>query len=331
MPSTHEPTIRAAIVLASLGTEMAARVGEHLDERQVRALADVISRMPPVDSESRAAVLRDFAGACSGSAFIGGPEYASEFMSAALGPREGADRLAPAPAPGVQRLYALNELKPRSLWRLLEGETAQTVAVILTHLTAAKAAELLVEMPEDLRADVAFRAAHLAPLSPGALDALASAFDGAAASTGTADRRGSDSLFEFLVDVVTELDQEACRQVLAGIRERDASLCQAIDDRLFTFEDTMKLADRDLQTVLRSLDTKLIATALKGSPEPVRQRALENLSQRSQEVLIQEMELMGPTPLADVATAQRDVAAAARRMAQNNEIATDRSAVEYVE
>ena len=198
---THEPTIRAAIVIASLGADMAARVGEHLDERQVRTLADIIARMPLVDTESRAEVLRDFAGACAGSAPIGGAEYASEFMTAVLGPRE-SDRLAPPPAPGVQRLYALNELKPRSLWRLLESETPQTVAVVLTHLTAAKAAELLVEMPEDLRADVAFRAAHLAPLSPGALDALASAFDGATASTGATDRRGSDSLFEFLVVLV---------------------------------------------------------------------------------------------------------------------------------
>ena len=160
---------------------------------------------------------------------------------------------------------------------------------------------------------------------------MASAFDGATASTGATDRRGRDGLFEFLVDVVMELDQPSCRQIIAGIRERDASLCQAIDDRMFTFEDTMKLADRDLQMVLRSLDIKLIAAALKGSAEPVRQRALANLSQRAQEVLVQEMELMGPTPLTDVTTAQREVAATARRMAQNNEIATDRSAVQYVE
>ena len=164
MPPTHEPITRAAIVLASLGTEMAARIGEHLDERQVRALADAIARMPPVDTESRTAVLRDFAGVCAGSVTIGGAQYASEFMTAVLGSRGEADHLAPPPTPGVQRLYALNELKPRSLWRLLESETPQTVAVVLTHITAAKAADLLVEMPEELRPEVAFRAAHLAPL-----------------------------------------------------------------------------------------------------------------------------------------------------------------------
>ena len=321
---------RAAIIVASLGSETAALVGQHLGERQVRAIAEVLARMSPVSIERRAEVLREFAQACAHSAPIGGPDYASEFMTAALGHQGGAGETATGSSPGVQRLYALNELKARTLWRLLERETAQTVAVIVTHLTAPKAADLLLEMPEELRAEVAYRAAHLAPLSPGALDALASAFDGAAPA-GSGDRRSGDSLLDFLGDVVMELDAASCRSVLEGLKTRDESLYQAIDDRMFTFEDTLKLADRDLQVVLRSIEVKLVATALKGSPEGLRGRALDNLSQRAREVLLQEMELMGPIPLTDVSEAQREIAAAARALAQSGEIATDRAGVVYVE
>jgi flagellar motor switch protein FliG len=331
-PAATDAVRRAAIVLASLGTDVAARIGEHLEERQVRALADAIAKMPPISVESKAQVLRDFARMCAYSEPLGGADFASEFMTAVLGPRAGSDKPVEVQSTvGVQRLYALNELKSRSLWRLLEHETPQTIAVVLTHLTAQKAADLLLEMPEELRAEVAFRAAHLAPLSPGTLDALASAFDGATASAGNADRRSADSLFEFLVDVVMELDVPSCRQILEDLKTRDTGLYQAIDDRIFTFDDTMKLADRDLQTVLRSLDLKLIAVALKGCSDSVRQRALMNLSQRAQDVLMQEMELMGPVPVTDVTAAQREVAATARKLAQSGEIATDRAAVQYVE
>jgi flagellar motor switch protein FliG len=113
--------------------------------------------------------------------------------------------------------------------------------------------------------------------------------------------------------------------------EIDPQLAQDIRQRLFTIEDLVKLEDKALQLLLRQVDTKDLALALKGTSDGVRERLFANLSERAQENLKEEMELLGPQRLRDVEQARKEVVRTVRQLEQEGSIVLSRGADDFIE
>ena len=321
---------RAAIIIASLGTELAAEVCVRMSEDAVRAIANELARIEAMSSKERREVLKDFAEGCSDMQPVGGLEIAKELLSRTLG-NDSSSNLLLAHDDGLDRLRYLAEMDASVIGRRLEGEMAQTAAVILTQLSPTKAAGVLQEMPEERRREVLSRAATVRSLAPGALKALARGLGEMFAPSSVGDQPSTDDSLSFMIDVLTNLDQSTEETLLEELESVDAELAQQIRENLFTFEDVLNLPDRALQTVLRSVDDRVLAMALKGLEDDAGQRIRDNLSERASEALDEELEAMGPVRVSDVDGARSDIATQTRELAEAGDITIDYGDVEYIE
>jgi flagellar motor switch protein FliG len=229
-----------------------------------------------------------------------------------------------------ERLALLDKADASFIWRALAGETPQAIALIANHLSPANVAKLLAVMPSEVREEVSFRMLVQGPPRPEALTALAQGsehFLKIAATGGEI----KESQTQFFVDVVSAMGRTLGRDVLVALRERNEELADAIEQKMFTFQDLLKLPGVHLQAVLRNVAIADLALAMKGTSATQREGILSNLSQRARAVLEEEISLLGAVVLQDVERAQREIVQAARTLEASGEIQLEASNVEYIE
>lgn len=313
---------KAAVLILSLPPELAEKVLRYLDDPEIERLAAAIASLDRVDAQEREAVLRE------AEERLGGPEGGGGLAYAILAqlPRgpELIRRLEERLRERTRRdgpVQLLARADPARLAQLLEREHPQVAALVLSLLPPDRAAAVLSSLPPDRQADVVRRMARLGQVPAGAAEAAA----GVLARWLEDDRAGGgDRSFEGLsaaVQILQRADRHTERAVLDQLRMYHPELAEALLDRLFLFEDLVRLSDRDLQKVLREVDLKTLALALKTAPETLREKVFRNVSQRTAAALQEELELMDPVRLRQVEEAQRQVVAVVRRLDEQGEIA----------
>ncbi len=321
---------KAAVVIASLGTELATRVCAHLDENLVRAVAEEVARLETINGDEYTAILRDFSADCGKTEHLGGIGMAQEILSGTLGTVHSNDLLM-RQSDRLDPLRQMAEMDPQIIARRLEAELTQTAAVLISQLSAAKAAAVLQSMPPERRADILARAANLQPLAPGTLQAIAGGLEETFVPAARTQSGVPDNSFAFLMDMVSTMDRQTQQLVLADLREAEPGLAAQIEGSLFTFEDIPKLPDRALQTVLRAAEPAALALALKGLDEETRQRITANLSERARQALDEELHALGPVRVSEVENARAELAALARTLEEQGEITIDYGDEAYIE
>lgn len=324
------PTLRrAAIVLATLGEDLAAEACAHLPRSQVRQLGEEVARLGWVSPEELHDALTDFALAEAGRQ-LGGADYARGLLAGSGHPDGGPEVGTDGQPSDLDWLLATNVPDTPALAKALAGEHPQLLAVVVSHLTPAQAGDLLAGFDEAVAADIAYRAAHLSPPAPGALPALAEALARQLEAVRAAAAGGGMSL-DYVVDLLVALPPGRRKAVLESLSALDRDFADAVAEQVFTFDDITSLPDHDLQALLRSVDMSLLVLALKGTPPELRERVKSNLSQRGRERLAEEMEVLGPVPISQVQEAQRAVCAQARALADRGEISLDSGSTQYLE
>ena len=320
---------KAAIIISALGEDLAAEVCAALPVSQVLALGDEISHLRHVPAEEFNEAINEFIAMAHSGTSLGGAAYARSLLDNTLGAAQTAS-LQEADPNGLVVLARLNELEPTVLWRVLRDENRQTIAAILSHLTASNAAQLLTNMDSATAADIAYRAAHIASPSPGAMQALAATLDMELRAAHS--RLGStpEISLQFVVELIGSMPPARGKQMLEALHQVDKDFGEGVAEQVFTFDDIITLSDADMQILLRQLEMSVLVMALKGTPPELRDRVKLNLSQRGRERLEEEMEIMGPAPLNQVQDAQRQVCHEARALADAGEICLDSGSTEYV-
>ncbi len=264
----------------------------------------------------------------------GGIEVAKELLAQALGSTAKAEAMLAriGGTPVGSHFRALTALDSSVAASLLAREHPQTVALVISKLPPERGLAMLRELPDPLKGDVAYRIATLATPSPEAIKAVESGLERriVAAAAGQRLRADSDPV-KPLVEILVRADGDTEREILERMDEIDPQLAQDVRQRLFTIEDLVKLEDKALQLLLRQVDTKELALALKGTSEPVRQKVFANLSERAQENLKEEMDLLGPQRLRDVEKARKEVVRTVRQLEQEGSIVLSRAVEDYVE
>lgn len=320
---------KAAIIISALGEDLASEVCAALPVNQVLALGEEISHLRQVPATEFNEILDEFVGLAGSQTNLGGATYARSLLDNTLGAAQ-TTSMQEADSDGLAILARLNDLEPGVLWRVVQAENRQTIAAILSHLTASNAAQLLSNMEGEPAADIAYRAAHLASPSPGAMRALATTLDLGLRAAHS--RLGStpDVSMQFVVDLIGSMPTARGKQMLEALHGVNKEFGEGVAEQVFTFEDIVTLSDADLQVLLRQLEMSVLVLALKGTPAELRDRAKQNLSQRGRERLDEEMEMLGPVPLSQVQDAQRQVCHKARALADAGEIGLDSGGTEYV-
>jgi len=324
MPEKKELTGRrkAAILLVILGPDKAAQVLKHLDDETVEQLTIEIASVGSVSDEERRTVLQEFQNIMKAKEMIakGGLEYAKEVLERAFGPEKAAKI--------IERLISSLQVKPFDFIKtadpvqivnFLQNEHPQTVALVLSYLEPDLAAQVLGSLPEDLQVEVLKRIALLERTSPDIvreiernLEKKLSGFVGQSFSK----IGGIDTAAE----IMNNVDRTTERSIMEKLAADNPELAEEIRRKMFVFEDILKLDDRSVQIVLREVDTKDLAVALKGASDELKEKIFRNMSKRAAQLLKDEMEYMGPVRVKDVEEAQQKIISVIRRLEEAGEI-----------
>jgi flagellar motor switch protein FliG len=314
---------KMAILCLALGTEAAAKITQKLQPQEVDAISMEIARLEQVSPMVVEQVLDEWLSRSSGadSLAAGGVDAAQELLEKAFGARKAAqvmERIQPQ-IHGTGDLQRLRSADPEQLARMLAGEHPQTVAFVLAHLDAANAADVLRVIDRTLAAEVAYRIGRMEKVSPEYVQLIERSLS-ADTSLSVSQRMNPAGGPAAVAAVLNSLDSALEKALLEGVAERDAALCDQIKNLMFVFEDVGQIDNRSLQRVLRDIDGKELALALKAVSPELKTKITSAMSQRAVQALNDEMEMMGPVRMKDVETAQANIVATVRKLEELGEI-----------
>jgi len=302
---------KVAVLLMALGEEASSEITKHLNPEEVEAISFEIARMDRVDAATVEAVLNEWqhTEVAALSLASGGVDYARRVLEKALGPQKAAVILRRIEHQ-LKDHISFNHLRtadPQQLSAVIRGEHPQTIALVLAYLDPAQTAAMLKEMDPDAGSDVILRMARMEKVLPDVLRIIEGTV-GADSDLSLSGKGSSAGGPAAVAEVLNLIPAAREKELLEGVARTHPELSEAIKNLMFVFDDIRKLDDRAVTRVLRDVDTRKLATALKVASEELKERLLGALSTRARDSLLQEMEFLGSVRVSDVEAAQAEVA-----------------------
>jgi flagellar motor switch protein FliG len=313
---------KVAIVCMALGSDAAAKLTQKMTPEDVDAISFEIARMDDVGGPLVEAVLDEWFTRmlAADSLASGGMQVAKEILEKAFGPRKAQqvlDRIQSQLTTSAG-LHRLRNADPQALGNMVRGEHPQTIALILAHLEPQHTANVLKELDTEIGADVVYRMARMEKVAPELLEIIERSLG---SETDLNVVQGSASGGPAAVAAVMNFTPASLEKALLdGVHAKDAALCEQIKNLMFVFEDVGSLDNKALQRLLRDVDSKELALALKVASDDLKGKIMGAMSQRAVQALQDEMELMGPSRLRDVEGAQTNIVGIVRRLEEAGEI-----------
>ncbi|WP_206810950.1 flagellar motor switch protein FliG [Paradesulfitobacterium ferrireducens] len=317
---------KAAILLITLGPEHSARVVQHLSEAEIEQLTLEMANIRKIAPENRNQVIDEFHQMCIANDYIaqGGIDYAREVLERALGEQKAFEIITRLSSSLKMRPFDLvRRTDPKQLLSFIQGEHPQTISLIMSHLPPDKSAILLSSLTPERQADVAKRMALMGRTSPEVLKEIEKVLERKISSLAPQDYSTSGGI-QSVVDMLNRADPGTLKNVMDTLEIDDPDLAEQIKRQMFVFEDIVMLEDRGVQLVLREVETKDLALALKGSNPEVSQKVQSNMSARAAQMLKEDMEFMGPVRLRDVEEAQQRIVKVIRKLEESGAIVISR-------
>lgn len=326
MPDRLTLKDKAAVLMITLGKDFAAKVYRFLNEDEIEQLTLSITSMRRVEPDVKEAVMNEFVEICMAQKYIseGGIEYAREILNKAIGADRADDM--------IMKLSSSLRVKPFDFIRradstqvlnFIQNEHPQTIALILSYIDPRHAAPLLGALPLEIQTSVIARIANMGITTPEYIKETERVLERKLSSLSLGERTivgGVDSL----VRILNCVDRGTERHLLEELEESDAELVEEIKKRMFVFEDIVKLDSISIQRVLKEIDNRDISIALKGTPKEVVKVIFDNISKRLQEMIREDMDLMGPIRIRDVEEAQQRIVNVIRTLDESGEIVISR-------
>jgi len=315
---TLSGTQKVAVVLMNMDQLRAAAVMKQFSEDEAEEIAAEIIRLRRVDTIVAERTILEFHELVmkGGRKSHGGREFAVGLLEASFGTEKAAgvmNRVASSMA--GKAFEFLDTAETGQLLILLDGELPQTIALVLAHLRPDLASPVFAALNDGLRTDVARAIATMGTATPEAVRIVADTLKGRSGSVVTA--RDSVEIVggvQAVVDIINRADVSTERAVLDGLDELDPTLAEEVRSRMLTFADLVKFDRKDVQQVLRGIDSGILAVAMKGSGEALVEVIRANISERNREILEDEIASLGPVRMTQVEEARAEVVRAIRNL-----------------
>lgn len=313
---------KAAVLLISLGKEASAEIFRHLREDEIEQLTLDITNVRTVDAETRNEIFDEFYELCLAQNYIseGGIEYAKDILEDALGNERAYQLIGKITSSlQVRPFDYLRKADPNQILNFVQNENPQTIALIFAYLKPQQAASVLSALPNEQQAKVIEKIAKMDRTSPEYIKEVERVLEKKLSSLGVEDYTIVGGL-QNTVDILNSVDIGTEKRVLELLDEYDSELTEEIRKRMFAFEDIVKLDPKSIQKVLKETENKELAVALKGTTPEVKEVILSNLSARLKDMIVEDMEFMGPVRIKDVEQAQQKIVNIIRTLEDAGEI-----------
>jgi len=322
---------KAALLLLTLGEDVAAQILQHMNPKQVQVVGAAMSTVENVTRPVIEYVIDDFLDQLETQTAlgVGNDTIIRGMLEKALGDKAGnvIDRI--LMGSGSNGLEALKWMDPKSIAEIIRLEHPQIIAIVLSYLEPDSAAQVLSNLPENTRAGILMRIATLDGVQPAAvkeLDAIMEKYftdnDNVKSSMVGGEKTAAD--------ILNFTDSAIEGVMMDQVRVENEDLANRIQDLMFVFDNLRDVDDRSIQTMLREVSTDLLTLALKGVDEDFQQKFLKNMSSRAAEMLVEDMEARGPVKLSEVEMAQKEILNIARSLEESGEINLGGSGEEMV-
>ncbi len=313
---------KAAILLLSLDKSLSAEVLSQLPREQVEKIMVEIARVDDVTREQQQSVLEEFDGQFKELVPIerGGINFANELLEQSLG-KDNAGQILESVKQSMNSVPFgfLHKAGSDNLLTFISEEHPQTIALIMSHLPAPLAAEMLSGLGSNKQLDVIRRVANMEQTNPDVIADVERSLQMRMSNTfsQSLEKRGGVPMVAQILNVT---DRMTNKGILESLEQQDSELADEIRRLMFVFDDLLKLDDKAIRSLLKEVENNQWAIALKGASDEIRQKIFGNLSQRAAETLKEEMEFLGPIRLTDVEGVQQQIVDIVRRLEDAGEI-----------
>ncbi|MBU5472931.1 MAG: flagellar motor switch protein FliG [Clostridiales bacterium] len=317
---------KAAILLITLGPEKSASIFKHLKEEEIEELTLEIANTRSVAPQTKEDILNEFYQVCLAQQYIaeGGIGYAKELLEKALGEEKAQNVISKLTASlQVRPFEFVRKTEPSQLLNFIQDEHPQTIAMILSYLSAGQAAMIIGALPPEKQADVAKRIALMDRTSPDVIKEVERVLERKLSSLVNQDYTivgGVDAI----VGILNTVDRATEKHIMESLEIEEPELADEIRKKMFVFEDILLLDDRAIQRVLRDVDNNDLGVALKAANEEVQNVIFKNMSKRLAAMIKEDMEFMGPVRMKDVEEAQQKIVGIIRKLEDSAEIVISR-------
>jgi flagellar motor switch protein FliG len=319
---------KAAILLLTLGSETAAAVLGYLSEAEVRHLSTAMAHLRSIPRTQLAAVNEEaWRWLTSREGFlVDGEQFMRQLISARAAAggneKEAMRELSRTMESGAGDLASyLEPVSAPVIAQVLAGEHPQVIALVLAHLQPKQAAEVLAALPEDTTPDIVHRISDLKSVPPELLAEVSAVLQREVQGLGTPQgaSQGPASA-KLAADIMNLVDKSVETRVFSYLDETAPQVAENIRNLMLTFEDLLRLENRDMQTLLKELPREDLMLALKTASPAMKSKIFGNVSKRAAEIMQDDMSQMGPVKLKDVEKAQSNIVAVARRLTEEQKI-----------
>ncbi len=300
---------KAAILLIALGPEKSASIFKHLKEEEIEELTLEIANTRSISPQTKEDVLNEFYQVCLAQQYIaeGGIGYAKELLEKALGEEKAQGVISKLTASlQVRPFEFVRKTDPSQLLNFIQDEHPQTIAMILSYLSAGQAAVIIGSLIPEKQADVAKRIAMMDRTSPDVIKEVERVLERKLSALVNQDYTivgGVDAI----VNILNTVDRGTEKHIMETLEIEEPELADEIRKKMFVFEDILLLDDRAIQRVLRDVDNNDLGVALKAANEDVQNVIFKNMSKRLASMIKEDMEYMGPVRMKDVEEAQQKI------------------------
>ena len=317
---------KSAILLIALGPEKSATIFKHLKEDEIEELTLEIANTRSITPQVKDSVVDEFYQICLAQQYIaeGGIGYAKELLEKALGSEAALQVIGKLTSSlQVKPFEFVRKAEASQLLNFIQDEHPQTIALILSYMSASQASQIISGLPQERQADVAKRVALMDRTSPDVIKEVEKILESKLASLGNQDYTivgGVDQV----VEILNSVDRGTEKHIMETLEIEEPELADEIRKKMFVFEDILLLDDKAIQRVLRDVENSDLALALKGSNEQVQNAIFNNLSKRLAAMIKEDMEFMGPVRMKDVEEAQQKIVNLRRKLEDSGEIIISR-------
>jgi len=313
---------KAAIILLSLGKDVAAEVISRLERKEVEEVTREIASLDGVKPEEQDRVLNEFYNLALAHRYMeqGGLAYAQALLEKSLSPEESSEILKQVTQTIQQMPFQfLQKAEPENVLTFIQDEHPQTIALILAHLQPQKSSEILMGLSQQKQVEVVKRISAMEQTNPEVIREVEAGLENRLSDivSQTFDKAGG---VEAAATILNLTDRSTEKGILESLETDDPDLVEQIRRLMFVFEDIILVNDKGIQTVLKEVDNDELALALKTASDELKKKIFTNMSDRASQLIKEDMEYMGPVRLSDVEAAQQKIVDIVRRLEDAGEI-----------
>jgi flagellar motor switch protein FliG len=292
-------SLKIAILIQSLGAETSQIIMRHLADTEKQAVLAQMEQLGTVSPELVEKIAEEFVEKMQRRNRPANDRNPGKALN------DDSDAKAVAKSGGTN-LEAIATLEPDRLFKLVENEHPQTIAIILVHAKTEAASEVMSRLPDEVKTDVALRIARLDKVSSGMVEEINQVIEAILSNKETSQTHEACGV-DRLAEILNLADEMSSELIMGEIEEQNPELAAQIKQKMFVFEDIILVDDKGFQKLLRKVETAELAVALKAASDEVKEKVFRNMSARAGDMLREEIADMGPVRMNDVSAAQQKI------------------------